>query len=83
MTKFTLALLAVGAAAIRVEEYTYWDFCGGEWRWEECSGLWYAVDKCWDTDCGWYYVAELDWVTEEQPYWVRCEEFGLWEECKI
>lgn len=90
MTKFTLALLAVGAEAMRVAQREcndyYEDQChdciGYFYEDRDCdNGLWYAVDRCTD-DCGWWYSAGWDNATGWDPYWVTCEERRSWEECR-
>ena len=54
------------------------DMCTGDWKWDDCNGLFYRSDNCTD-DCGRWYRDELD--DDEDAWWVTCDEFNSWEEC--
>ena len=77
MMKLGLALLAIGAAAIRTSAGD--DDCHGNWIWERCSWSWYweACDGEGDTECGAVYWDEL----LEDVYWVSCDEYAQWTWC--
>ena len=79
--KFALAaLIASSAVAINPNpDDDYFNFCAGDWIWEDCSQLYYQSDYC-TTDCGWWYSPGLDYDYSDD-WWVTCDEFTTWEEC--
>ena len=70
--KFSLALVASMAYAVKVDDYCY-----NEWQWQECSQMsWrYACDNELEnnySDCGYIYWSDY-WYEE---FFVSCDEFS-------
>ena len=76
MMKLSLALLAVGAMAARIEP----ESCYGEWIYQVCSDSYRQEDYC-RGDCGWWYTITPDDASWDDDYWVSCDEYDQWTSC--
>ena len=84
--KFYTFAIAVAATIVVLAATETSASCKDEWKWENCSELYYRYE-CSDgsddhlegyTDCGWVYYDED--LYEE--WWVTCDEFKSWEYCQ-
>ena len=70
MMRLTLALLAVGATALRVTQE-----CSNGWFWNSCAAMRYRSGCAWEqeSDCG--YI----WQDQDlNEFWATCDEIDIW-----